>query len=224
MSRKTVIHQIYQACEKFKRAPSSVRLIAVSKRQSLAEVEKVILEGQRDFAESYLNEALPKIKMLTSYPLTWHFIGPIQSNKTRAIAENFSYVHSIERLKIAQRLNDQRPSHLPPLKVMLQVNIDNDPHKAGCTPDEVFELARATFTLSNLELIGLMTILTHQQNEQRQLESFKKLAALKEQLNLTLNINLQELSMGMTHDLGPAIAAGSTMVRIGSGIFSPKVS
>ncbi len=173
--------------------------------------------GQRDFGESYLQEALDKQAKLAAQPdaasLVWHFIGPIQSNKTRGIAENFSWVHSVDRPKIAQRLNDQRPIELPPLNVLIEVNIDGEAGKSGITPEQLPQMVGIFRNLSRLKLMGLMVI-----PAPGSFDGFRRLAAL----NASLESPLPVLSMGMSDDFEAAIAAGSTHVRVGSALFGPR--
>ena len=214
-----LIDQLELACH---RPPGAVKLIAVSKGHSSGAIEQAFAAGLRDFAESYFQEAQIKIQALASQPLCWHFIGPIQSNKTKGIARSFSWVHSISRASIAKQLNDARPISMPPLNVCLQVNIDNEETKAGISPENVIELARDVLELPQLHLHGLMAIPKQQSDEQQQYLSFLRLTQLLHTLNQQLNINLDTLSMGMSDDLKAAIRAGSTMVRIGTGIFGER--
>jgi pyridoxal phosphate enzyme (YggS family) len=172
--------------------------------------------GQRLFGESYVQEAIPKLAELTSLGLEWHFIGPLQSNKTRQVAEHFAWVHSVERLKIAERLSAQRPDSLPSLNICLQVNVSGEASKSGCAPGEVAELARQVRQLPRLQLRGLMAIPepTDELAVQRtRFATLRKLAA---------SLGLETLSMGMSHDLEAAIMEGSTMVRIGTAIFGER--
>jgi hypothetical protein len=169
-----------------------------------------------------VQEALDKIAALQDLPIEWHYIGPIQSNKTRAIAENFSWVHSVDRLKAAERLSGQRPAHLPPLQVCLQVNISMEASKSGVAPDEVNALAHTIAKLPNLKLRGLMAVPAPSDDVAAQRLSFAKLRALREQLNQQ-GLPLDTLSMGMSHDFAAAIAEGSTIVRIGTAIFGNRI-
>lgn len=205
----------------YQRPPGSVSLLAVSKAHSAADVRAVLDAGQRMFGESYLQEALAKIAALAGQPIEWHFIGPIQSNKTRGIAEHFSWVHSVDRLKIAQRLSTQRPAHLPPLNICIEVNISGEASKSGVPPAEVAELARECSLLPRLQLRGLMTIPPVSRDFETQRDYFRRLRELRDALNQTGSA-LDTLSMGMTDDLEAAIAEGSTLVRIGSGIFGER--
>ncbi len=191
----------------------SVTLVAVSKTRSVYELQQAIDVGQQHFAENYLQEALIKINHLKGQNLIWHFIGPIQSNKTLKIAKNFDWVHSIGRLKIAQRLNDQRPKNLPKLKVLLQINIDNEPTKSGVLVGQVDELITHFESLKNLTLRGFMCV----PNPFSPAQSFSRMENIIKQYS-----NLDVLSMGMSHDLELAIENGATSVRIGADIFGKR--
>ncbi len=200
------------------RDPASVGLLAVSKTQPAAAIRDAFAAGLRDFGENYLQEALDKQAELDDLPLTWHFIGPIQSNKTKAIAEHFDWVHSVDRLKIAQRLSDQRPATLPPLNVCLQVNVSGEASKSGCAPQEVQQLARAITALPRLRLRGLMCIPAPSEDPAEQRAAFARLRQLRDELAL----DLDTLSMGMSQDLEAAIAEGATWVRIGTALFGAR--
>jgi len=214
------------------RDPAGITLVAVSKTQPAAAVAALADLGQQDFGENYLQEAVDKMALLAgSAPLQWHCIGPIQSNKTRLVAEHFDWAHTVDRLKIAQRLSQQRPSTRPPLNVCIQVNIDAGPNKAGVAPHEALELARAVAALPGLALRGLMTIPEPSPDHAGQLALHQQAHALFEQLRAdpalrdTLaarGLALDTLSMGMTSDLEAAIATGSTMVRVGTAIFGGR--
>ncbi|KGE04203.1 hypothetical protein HRUBRA_01232 [Pseudohaliea rubra DSM 19751] len=216
-----VSERVRAAAEKVGRDPATVRLLAVSKTHPVEVVRAAAAAGQRDFGENYLQEAIDKIAATADLDLSWHFIGPIQSNKTRAIAGHFHWVHSVDRLKIARRLSEQRPPELPPLKVCLQVNISGEASKAGVEPDELPALAAAVAALPRLELHGLMAIPAPAEDEARQREPLARLAALFASLRETLP-GLDTLSMGMSADLEAAIAEGATLVRIGTAIFGPR--
>ena len=190
-----------------------VTLIAVSKTKPATDLQQAIDAGQRHFGENYLQESLEKIETLKGQDLIWHFIGPIQSNKTKQIAENFDWVHSVDRLKIAKRLNDQRPENLEKLNVLLQVNIDNEPTKSGVLIDEIDALVTHFENLPNISLRGFMCI----PNPNNAGQSFKKMAEI-----LQKHPNLDTLSMGMSSDLELAIENGATFVRIGSDIFGKR--
>ncbi|HDS1736850.1 YggS family pyridoxal phosphate-dependent enzyme [Pseudomonas sp. BP8] len=204
-----------QACA---RDPASIQLLAVSKTKPAAAVREAYAAGVRDVGENYLQEALAKQEELTDLPLSWHFIGPIQSNKTRAIAEHFDWVHSVDRLKIAQRLSEQRPAQLPPLNICLQVNVSGEDSKSGCSAAELPALAAAVAALPGLRLRGLMAIPEPSDDRATQEAAFARLRELQEQLGL----GLDTLSMGMSHDLEAAIAQGATWVRIGTALFGAR--
>lgn len=196
----------------------SVGLLAVSKTKPAAAVRAAYAAGLRDFGENYLQEALEKQAELSELALIWHFIGPIQSNKTKPIAEHFAWVHSVDRLKIAQRLAEQRPSHLPPLNICLQVNVSAEDSKSGCAPAELAALALAVSQLPNLRLRGLMAIPEPTDDVAAQRAAFARLRELRDGLPLPLDT----LSMGMSHDLDAAIAEGATWVRIGTALFGAR--
>jgi pyridoxal phosphate enzyme (YggS family) len=195
----------------------SVQLLAVSKTKPAQALREAYAAGLRDFGENYLQEALGKQLELADLPLIWHFIGPIQSNKTRAIAEHFDWVHSVDRLKIAQRLSEQRPADLPPLNICIQVNVSGEASKSGCTPADLPALANAISALPRLKLRGLMAIPEPTEDRAAQDAAF---AAV--QLQASLNLPLDTLSMGMSHDLESAIAQGATWVRIGTALFGAR--
>ncbi|CAK13279.1 YggS family pyridoxal phosphate-dependent enzyme [Pseudomonas entomophila] len=200
------------------RAPASIQLLAVSKTKPASAIREAHASGLRDFGENYLQEALTKQQELSDLPLIWHFIGPIQSNKTKAIAEHFDWVHSVDRLKIAQRLSEQRPANLPPLNICLQVNVSGEDSKSGCAPAELPALAQAVSALPGLRLRGLMAIPEPTDNRTEQEAAFATLRQLQEQLDL----GLDTLSMGMSHDLEAAISQGATWVRIGTALFGAR--
>lgn len=214
--------RIHQAAVAAGRDPDSIQLLAVSKTRPIADLEAALAAGQTAFGESYLQDALPKI-MALGERAEWHFIGPIQSNKTRQIASHFSWVHSIDRLKIAERLSEQRPPHLPPLNVCLQINTSGETSKAGASPAEAPQLAQALAGLPRLRLRGLMTIPAPIADPELQRRPFFQLHELLEQLN-AMGLALDTLSMGMSDDLEAAIAEGATVVRIGTAIFGPRSS
>jgi PLP dependent protein len=209
------------SAEKSQRKECDIRIIAASKTRD-ADTLKVASElGLRDFGENYLQEALVKIEQLQGQDICWHFIGPMQSNKTRPIAENFDWVHSIDRAKIARRLSEQRPEGLPPLQVCLQVNVSNETSKSGVNLDELAPLVEAVAAQPNLVLRGLMAIPEASDNTEVQRSAFHKLqTALMEMQSLAPTMDT--LSMGMSGDLEAAIAEGATMVRIGTDIFGPR--
>ena len=205
-------------------ANTPVRLLAVSKRHSLDKIHSLYELGQRDFGESYVQEALDKIHRNEHKDIIWHFIGPIQSNKTRDIAENFHWVHSVDRVKIAQRLSDQRPEQLPPLSVCLQVNISQEPQKSGFTENELFDVFSDISKLPNLTLRGLMAIPKPEPDFGQQRLAFRQLHTLLQQLNKEFATNMDTLSMGMSNDLEAAIAEGATIIRIGTALFGARDS
>jgi pyridoxal phosphate enzyme (YggS family) len=228
MNKATVASQISKVLTRIEAATSQasrrsddITLIAVSKTKPAEAIQAAAACGLQHFGENYLQEALEKIETLHELDLTWHFIGPIQSNKTRPIAEHFDWVHSVDRLKIAQRLSDQRPAHLVPLNICLQVNISNEDTKSGVSAEQAPELASAIATLPNIRLRGLMAIPKPSDDPAEQAASFEKVVTLFNTLRHT-NPELDTLSMGMSQDLETAIAAGSTMVRIGTDIFGAR--
>jgi len=218
-----VTARIKHAAQLANRNSEDVHLVAVSKTQPALALERAYHQGQRRFGENYVQEALDKKTALTHLTdIEWHFIGPIQSNKTRAIAENFDWVHTIDREKVAQRLNAQRPSTLPPLQVCVQVNIDDEPTKAGVGIGDLAELAAQVAALPNLQLRGLMAIPAPENDPQQQLASFTRLRDALIQLQRDGIAQLDTLSMGMSADLESAIACGATLVRVGSDIFGAR--
>ena len=213
-----VSQRIRAAADAVQRDASSIHLLAVSKTKPAQAVREAYAAGLRDFGENYLQEALGKQAELTDLPLSWHFIGPIQSNKTRAIAEHFAWVHSVDRLKIAQRLSEQRPADLPPLNICIQVNVSGEASKSGCTPADLPALATAISALPRLKLRGLMAIPEPTEDRAEQDAAFTTVRDLQASLNLALDT----LSMGMSHDLESAIAQGATWVRIGTALFGAR--
>jgi len=203
------------------RAADDVTLLAVSKTFAADAVREAWQTGQIRFAESYVQEALGKIAALDDLAIEWHFIGPIQSNKTRSIAEHFDWVHSVDRLKTAERLSVQRPAHLPPLQLCLQVNISGEVSKSGVAADEVGALALAIARLPNIRLRGLMAIPAPSDDVAAQRAAFAILHELFDQLNRQ-GLSMDTLSMGMSHDFVAAIAEGATMVRVGTAIFGNR--
>jgi len=206
-----------------KKQASPVRLLAVSKTRPASEVVTLYKAGQRDFGENYLQDALKKQRLLAHFDIAWHFIGPIQSNKTRDISRYFSWVHSVDRLKIAVRLDQQRPTHLAPLNICLQINIDEEETKSGFSLAEISEIVKPIRALKNVRLRGLMAIPKADKPLAEQRDSFKRLADAQGEINQRFDIKLNVLSMGMSGDLQAAIAEGSTMVRIGTAIFGARV-
>ena len=213
--------RMLQACQQAGRSPEAVHLLAVSKTFGADSVRQAHAAGQTDFGENYIQEAVEKITALRPLPLVWHCIGPIQSNKTRLVAEHFDWVHTVDRLKIAQRLSEQRPSGLAPLQVCIQVNIDGGETKSGVVPDDALALAKAVAALPRLRLRGLMCIPEPATNFAAACAVLASARALFEQLNQE-GLGLDTLSMGMSSDLEAAIQSGSTMVRVGSAIFGKR--
>lgn len=205
----------------FQRPPGAVQLLAVSKTWPATAIAAMAAAGQTCFGENYVQEALDKMAKLAALTLEWHFIGPIQINKTRGVAEHFAWVHSVDRLKIAERLSAQRPESLPPLNVCLQVNIDREPTKHGLDPMDVGEIAAAVATLPGLRLRGLMAIPAPAADFAAQRPAFARLRILQEQLTAA-GLVLDTLSMGMSDDLEAAIAEGATLVRVGTALFGPR--
>ena len=215
--------EINLAAQKAHRDPESVALLAVSKTRPAEELLLAWQEGQRDFGENYLQEALDKIEALQGKGICWHFIGPIQSNKTRSIAESFEWVHSVDRLKIAQRLSAQRPERMAPLNICLQINISEEATKSGILPGELPGLAAQVAALPNIRLRGLMAIPASSDDPLLQRQPFAELQQLLHSLQQQLPEQpLDTLSMGMSGDMEAAIQEGSTMVRIGTALFGPR--
>ena len=204
------------------REPGDIALLAVSKTFAAGKVRAAQAAGQREFGESYVQEAIDKIASLSDLPLIWHFIGPIQSNKTRAIAEHFDWVHSVARAKIAQRLADARPAGREPLNICLQVNVSGEASKSGVAPEELRPLAEAVRGLPRLRLRGLMAIPEPGGDVSLQRRRFASLRLLLEQLNAA-GFGLDTLSMGMSQDLEAAVMEGATIVRIGTAIFGERI-
>jgi pyridoxal phosphate enzyme (YggS family) len=220
---QTVHERIGRACAAAGRNPDSVRLLAVSKTFDADAVRQAHAAGQTAFGENYIQEAVDKITALRDLPLQWHCIGPIQSNKTRLVAEHFDWVHSVDRFKIAQRLSEQRPAHLPPLQLCLQVNTDGGPTKSGAQPQDVLALARTVAVLPRVVLRGLMTIPDPVEGFEAEVALHRRATDLFEQVRAELGLpHFDTLSMGMTADLEAAIAAGSTLVRVGTAIFGKR--
>ncbi|MFE8117661.1 YggS family pyridoxal phosphate-dependent enzyme [Brenneria goodwinii] len=217
--------QIAAAAQQCARTPEAIKLLAVSKTKPVTAIEEAIAAGQRAFGENYVQEGVDKIRYFrenrAETELEWHFIGPLQSNKSRLVAENFDWFHTVDRLRIAQRLSEQRPASLPPLNVLLQINISNEPSKSGIMADELSALAASVATLPNLRLRGLMAIPAPETDYQRQLAVFRQMDDLFQQLTLHYP-HIDTLSMGMTDDMRAAIVAGSTLVRIGTAIFGAR--
>ncbi|MGD2117078.1 MAG: YggS family pyridoxal phosphate-dependent enzyme [Chromatiales bacterium] len=212
---------IEQAAASAGRNPDDIRLLAVSKTKPASDIAEAIEAGQSEFGENYLQEALAKIEQLRGCDVAWHFIGHIQSNKTRPIAEHFDWVHTVDNLKHARRLNDQRPEDMLPLNVCIQVNISSEASKSGISPEQLPELAQAISQLPRLRLRGLMAIPAATDDPTQQHEAFAQMRQLLERLNNS-GFELDTLSMGMSGDLEAAIAEGATMVRIGTAIFGRR--
>jgi pyridoxal phosphate enzyme (YggS family) len=213
--------RIELACLSAERPANAVHLLAVSKTMPAQAVREAYAAGQVAFGENYIQEGVDKIASLTDLPLEWHCIGPIQSNKSKLVAENFAWVHSIDRLKIAERLSAQRPVNLPPLQVCLQVNVDGGSNKSGVTPSELLALAQAVAKLPNLKLRGIMTIPEPAENEAAARAVHHQAKDLFDSLQAA-GLSIDTLSMGMTGDLEAAIAEGSTCVRVGTAIFGQR--
>lgn len=217
-----VRQQIEQSCAQYQKDPNAVTLLAVSKTKPAEAIREAWQAGQRNFGENYLQESLEKQQVLSDLDdIQWHFIGPIQSNKTKAIAEHFQWVHSVDRLKIAQRLNDQRPEDLPSLNICLQINISAEESKSGITLDELPELADTINQLPRLTLRGLMAIPAPAEGFEAQRKPFAALNQALQQLQ-TKYPHMDTLSIGMSADMDAAIAEGSTIVRIGTAIFGAR--
>ena len=203
------------------RDPAGVRLLAVSKKQPLSKIREAAAAGQRDFGENFVQEGVEKVESLVDLGLTWHFIGHLQSNKTRVVAENFDWVHTIDKLKTARRLSEQRPADLPPLNICLQVNVDDEDSKAGIAPADLPELAAACAGLPNLRFRGLMCLPAIRAGFEEQRVPFAALRELAERLR-SAGIDTDTLSMGMTADYPAAIYEGATIVRIGTALFGAR--
>jgi pyridoxal phosphate enzyme (YggS family) len=213
---KYLLTQIREAELAYSRQPGSVLLLAVSKTKPVEDIAVAYQAGQRHFGENYLQEALKKQQELGAYAITWHFIGPIQSNKTKALATHFDWIHSVDSLKIARRLSEQRPTHLPPLNICLQVNISEEVSKSGIILTELPLLCEQVVKLPNLKLRGVMAIPSPQQDFEQQRLPYKAL------YQATAKLELDTFSFGMTGDLKAAIAEGSTIVRIGTALFGER--
>ena len=218
-----ITNRIEKAVKTHHRSPKSVQLLAVSKTWASEQLRPLATAGQQTFGENYLQEALIKIEQLQDLNLTWHFIGPIQSNKTKDIAQHFDWVQSVDRPKIAQRLATQRPSHLPSLNICIQVNIDNEASKSGISDTDLLPLAKHIHSFDNLVLRGLMIIPSKTDDIEQQRLSFRKAHTLFQHL-ATQYPSIDTLSMGMSNDMALAIAEGSTMVRIGSALFGRRAT
>jgi len=219
---QVVRERIARAAVAAQRDPGSVSLLAVSKQQPPELVQAAYASGQRDFGENYVREAVAKVDALTRLTeLRWHFIGQLQANKTREVAERFAWVHTLDRERVAARLNAQRPHHAPPLEVLIQVRLEDEPGKGGVAPDQVAALATVIGTLSRLRLRGLMCIPPPTPDTAAQRAAFRQLRELLERLNAS-GFQLDTLSMGMSDDLEAAVLEGATIVRVGTAIFGPR--
>ena len=220
----SVKRRLQQAARDAGRNPEDILLLAVSKTRTSAQVRLAVDSGLSSFGENYLQEAVEKIDQLTDLSISWHFIGPLQSNKTRQVAEHFDWIHTVDRLKIAKRLSDQRPADMAPLNICLQINIDNEESKSGFSPEQALSMAATIAQLPNLRLRGLMAIPRPTANLVEQQQPFAKLAALQKEINSILDNSekLDTLSMGMSADLEAAIAEGATIIRVGTDIFGPR--
>ena len=218
-----VKQQINESCKKYARPRDEITLLAVSKKKTVQDIRTAYGCGQRDFGESYLQEAQQKIPELADCDITWHYIGPIQSNKTRRISELFDWVHSVDRLKIAQRLSDTRPDDKPPLNVLLQVNIDQDANKSGISPAHITDIAAQISVLPRLRFRGLMAIPSMHSDFTEQRQPFAAMYRAWLELR-NIQPDCDTLSMGMSGDMNAAIAEGSTLVRIGTAIFGARAS
>lgn len=213
-----IVERVAGAAARAGRDANDVTIVAVSKSQPAAAIAAAYAAGVRHFGESYVQEAEAKMDLLTELPIIWHFIGKLQANKTRRVAERFGWVHTVDRARIAERLNEQRPQHAVPLNVLIQVNQGGDAHRGGAAPDEVAALARAIVALPRLRLRGLMTVPPQHGAPERW---FAELEELRARLCAT-GIELDALSMGMSADFEAAIAAGASLVRIGTAIFGHR--
>jgi len=215
--------QIKQLAQQYQRSATEIQLLAVSKTKPADAVAAVYAAGQRDFGENYLQDALKKMEALASLAINWHFIGALQSNKTRAIAENFAWVHTLASIKHAQRLNRQRPEALAPLQVCVQINIDQEPQKAGIMLPDLAPLLTEIQACQRLKLRGLMILPAKQPHFEQQYTTFSRLQAVFSDLQAQ-GLKIDTLSMGMSADMPAAIAAGTTLLRIGTGIFGKRPS
>lgn len=215
-----IVERVARATARADRDANDVTIVAVSKGQSTAAIAAAYAAGVRHFGENYLQEAVPKMQLLEELPICWHFIGQMQANKTRLVAERFGWVHTVDRARIAERLNEQRPQHAAPLNVLIQVNQGGDAHRGGAAPDDVAALASVIVALPRLRLRGLMTVPPQNGAPERW---FAELADLNARLRAA-GIALDALSMGMSADFEAAIAAGATLIRVGTAIFGSRAS
>ena len=213
-----IFERVARAAERARRTPGSVTIVAVAKQQPASAIADAQRGGLAHFGESYVQEALPKIASLSALPITWHFVGKVQTNKTRQIAETFDWVHTVDRLKVAERLSEQRSPFAAPLNVLIQVNQGNEPQKSGALPNDAEELARSIVALPRLKLRGLMTLPPQSKTPAHW---FAELAGLRAKIE-SGGTALDSLSIGMSADFEEAIAAGATHVRIGTAIFGAR--
>ena len=222
LSNLQAVHNAMEKAARLaQREVTQIRLLAVSKKTSSRVLREAYSAGQSAFGENFLQEGLDKIHDLQDLPLEWHFIGPIQSNKTRQIAENFSWVHSVDRLKIAQRLSEQRPASMPALNICLQVNISGEASKSGVTPEDALDMALTISVLPHLQLRGLMAIPSPTDDRAAQRAPYARMRELMLKMNQA-GLNLDTLSMGMSHDMEAAILEGATIIRVGTAIFGAR--
>jgi hypothetical protein len=218
---QNIHQQISQLEQQYQRVPGSVKLLVVTKQQSVDNIRATIAAGERCFGENYVQEALSKITTLANFDLEWHFIGKLQANKTKQIAQYFSWVDSIDRIEIAKRLNQQRPAHLPKLNCCIEVNLSQEISKSGVKLGEVYALAKQMQSLERLSLRGLMAIPQPMTDSEQQVTLYRQLIDAQKKLQ-SFGLNLDIISAGMSHDFAAAIAAGSTTIRIGSAIFGAR--
>lgn len=221
-ARYSQINQRISAALKVAKRKDSVRLIAVSKYHSMQKIVTMHKLGQIDFAESYAQEAEQKISVLDKYPIKWHFIGPIQSNKTRTIANIFNWIHSIDRIKIARRVNEQRSTDKPAVNICLQININSEEQKSGFRLSEIEQAVEQVLQFKHLMLRGLMAIPVKTEDVKQQRENFAQLRKLLERINQRFSLQMDTLSMGMSNDMEAAISEGATMVRVGTALFGNR--
>lgn len=219
---KNVLQLITDTCTKYQVAPNRLKLLAVSKTHPAKSIQAAYAAGLTEFGESYIQESIDKINQLKSLNIIWHFIGPIQSNKTRLISENFNWVQSVDRLKILNRLNEQRPHHLPPLNICIQINYFNEPQKKGALKREIRPLLELAEQLPNITLRGFMAIPPKVDSFEQQIQQYKQIESCFNQHKKNFP-QMDTLSIGMSNDLEAAVASGSTMVRIGTALFGARL-
>ena len=223
--RVAIVRQrIKKAAREAGRDPDDILLLAVTKAQSLTHIKEGIQCGLNSFGENYAQESIPKVKALEDNSVDWHFIGPLQTNKTKMVAKSFNWIHSLDKVKTARRLSDQRPANLPPINVCIQINIDNEETKGGIAPNRLGETVDQILELSQIKLRGLMAIPARRTTEYNQRKVFGKLVKLQDSVNARLDIcqKLDTLSMGMSSELEAAIKEGATIVRVGTAIFGAR--